>query len=331
MNELTPKSSLPSLTELQRELIHKNSQKRFADNTEQAYKTALRRFVSAGGSFPTTSLGLRTFIAQLETEGSLRASTIASYVNAVCSQQKSMGFESPRDEQVDNYLSNLKRDGSRPARKGDVFYTDELMLVTATLQQDKSPKGIRDRFLILLMLWTACRTAEIAGLTFKDLRLRDQQLEITLYKQKNDQEGNAYKISIPQLYVGDESETLKQLCLVDAYNAYIKSAFNHGDLIKKVGKDGDIKTEGIKARSIRNIIATILTRMGFDEQRVMDINGHSFRHTLATLASELNFNTFTIQQIGNWKSLQSAKQYTGNQRASAISQIAESLINKTNR
>lgn len=299
---------------------------RLASNTHKAYLNGVKKFLRWGGDFPATTVSVIEFIAHIEKNEKLKGSTIAQYIDGINHQQKALGFNSIKSYDVKVAIKAAKRLNFSNNRKGDVFSFNETSTVTKHLLKDPTNKGKRNFFVFLLFLWTGCRTEEIANLSENNIKDEGDRLVINIQKSKRDQDMVGTLRFIPKL--SNDNNNLEHLCLVSAFRKYIQSEnliLDGKKFIKKISKSDRLLETGVHPKSMRRIIGSALKDAGLSEDRIDQINGHSFRHTLATMASKLNINQDTIKKLGAWKSSDSVSRYTGNHSEQAIIEIANSI------
>lgn len=325
-NSLAPDydSVSTSLTKQEKRILDNLTEAAVSDNTQRTYLNALKQFLKKGGMFPTTSRGLSKFIAIL-TEENRKASTIESYVRAISQTQEKFGFPNPYDDKVATQISGLKKLNRNTKRKGDIFTPEEIFSCLVHLKRGTSQKDARNSFLFTLMLWTGCRTEEITNLDLDDVSFFNGYMRVYIKHSKTDGEGEGETITLPRLSES-EGENGNVICPVASYENY-RSLLDPSDdsLFRRVNKNNLLISKRLSKRSIREIVKQILINAGIEESRATQINGHSFRHTIATLASSLNINLQTIQKLGRWKSTSSLEHYSGNHTVDAIRKIGEEL------
>jgi integrase len=290
-----------------------------ADNTTKLYNTAVLKFMRWGGYIPTTSSVLLKFILFMKNNN--KASTIATYITSISAAQKELGFDSPINSDINKVLKSLKKLDPRTTRKGEVITKTELLNTLTQLKESTSQSGIRNRFIFLLMLWSGCRTEEMPKFTFENTDCDNNSIKLYLYKAKGDQIGHGENIELPMI-----AAMKGLLCPVQAFINYKNILpIRTGSLIKRLNRNGELLHTSMSERSIGEVLKTCLITAGIDPKRATKINGHSFRHTLAENASEINLNSNTIQLLGRWKDPKSAQSYTGTKTNQAILEIANHI------
>jgi len=295
-----------------------------SSNTDKKYNNALKQFVAAGFTFPTTSVGLQQFILKLMDDGN-KPSTIEQYVTAVAAAQKKMGFIDPYTDIVKKKISGFKRLNPGSNRKGEILTSEELFTIAGMLSNENNIKTLRNRAFFLVAFWTCSRTEEVSEFSFENTLFDTHSITLSLDKTKTKQEGEGEVKIIPKLASNCDNK-INILCPWTAMSLY-KDAMPHhtGGLFKRFNRNGKFLQKSISHRSMRDIIKEILLSAGISEERASKINGHSFRHTIADLGSQTGLSTQTIQKLGGWKSAESVARYSGEHNIVAIKKIAEHL------
>lgn len=293
-------------------------------NTEKTYTNAMRQFQKHGFTIPTTPEQLLKFCLILQ-RNKAKPSTISTYVNSIAIFQKDLGFCDPISPDVKKLISAYKKINPSTSLKGERYETHEILMVCQSLLKNGSEKGKRDRVLFLTALWTCARTDELARFSYENTRLTSTDITFSVQGAKNFQHEELGK-TIPKLWKGDDNTLLKSLCTHDAYCQYVDILEEkEGLLFRRLKRGGKIANRGISERSVGKLIKEILIENGIDSERAAKINGHSFRHTLADIASQLNMGDQAIKKLGGWKSSDSISTYTGDHRTNTIKGIAESM------
>ncbi len=116
-----------------------------------------------------------------------RHSTLARSLSAIKYMHAQQGLWSPTDHpQVRATLAGIKRRHPYTKRQARPFYLDDL--TTALDALPDSPRGIRNRAILLVGWWGAFRRSELVGLDLDDLTDDAQGVIINLRHSKTDQE-----------------------------------------------------------------------------------------------------------------------------------------------
>lgn len=324
------KSSNTGLTRLSRtetEALNELIKQGEVENTVKTYTNAMRQLQKHGYALPVSSQSLLKFFLTLRQQGK-KASTISTYINIIAKAQTSLGFANPVSSRLTDALEAYRRTCPSRSLKGARFSIDELTQVAQYLYNDHTDRILRDRVLFLAALWTGSRTDELSRMTFETTECNSTEISFTVFGAKNYQ-GESLTKQVPKLYT-EHSELTKHLCIVTAFESYkSKLQCSSGHIFRRLSKSGNILEKGLSERSIGNVIKSILLNAGLDSHRVAKLNGHSFRHTLADLGSQIGLNSQAIMKLGGWKKEDTISEYTGDHRLSAINEIAQELIRKS--
>ena len=293
------------------------------ENTNKTYINGLRQYLSLGYKLPTTTLQLMSFIGQLKLK-SLKASTAQTYIAAVMKAHTGLGYSKIESSEVDEALIGYRNESPATQRKGEVLSEAELLKVTQYLKSSEKPSEIRDRALFLVLLWSLCRTEEIASMRLSEVKMLGDELSLSYPKAKNSIQSEIKRL--PNLsQIGSD---FNFLCPYNAMTDYLNVLNSKsGCVFKSSLRNGELKDKDLPARSIRGIILRILNNAGIDADRAKSINGHSLRHTIATFANKNNLSTLAIKNLGNWSSDKAVAAYSGNHNTQSIRTIADALIN----
>ena len=136
-------------------------------------------------------------------------------------------------------------------------------------------QGKRDKALILLEFFTACRRAEIAALTTLDVSETLEGLLVTIRKSKTDQEGVGREVGITR-------QDNPAYCPVRALMAYLKAgAITSGPLFRGVYRSGRLRAGGLTGHAISAMVKQVAEDAGLDPEKY---SSHSLRSGLVTSA-----------------------------------------------
>ena len=166
--------------------------------------------------------------------------------------------------------------------------TDQVRAMVCRLPE--SPRGLRDRALLLIGFAGGFRRSELAALDFADVEDSEDGLKILIRRSKADQEGEGRKLGIP---FGSDPRT----CPVRAYRKWIAAAaITEGPIFRHFHnqKMGDC---GITPQVVALILKKAAERVGLD---ATELSGHSLRSGLATTAARNGASERSImKQTGN--------------------------------
>ena len=194
----------------------------------------------------------------------MAASTITRRCAAIRHAHKLVNFEPPTySEAVKATLRGIRRAiGAAPKRKTPAVA--EIMHDMARTAPS-SPKGLRDRALLLLGFGGAFRRSELVALNVADIEETDDGLRVTIRRSKTDQEAQGATIAIIR---GGAC------CPLRAVKAWLDAAgISEGPLFRPVAKGGRIGASRLTATSVCDLVKAYADHVGLDAK--------SFRGTLA--------------------------------------------------
>jgi site-specific recombinase XerD len=265
-----------------------------ASNTQRAYTSDWADFAAWCQAEHLEALPARPETVGLycaALAGTHKPSTITRRLAAIAKQHRNAGLDSPaslRHSAVGDVIAGIRRDrGTRPDAKR-ALATEELRRMVAALPA--TPRGLRDRALLLIGFSGGFRRSELAAITVEHVEDTPDGLKILIPRSKTDQEGEGRTVGIPY---GSDPRT----CPVRAYRAWIAAAgltegpvfraFRHGAwiaeaitdrvvalIVKKTAKQVGIDSAALAGHSLRAGHATTASRNGASEQSIMRQTGH---------------------------------------------------------
>ena len=250
-----------------------------ADNTQRAYTADWADFAQW-----CQAQHLEALPARPETVGlycaaladTHKPSTITRRLAAIARQHRNAGFDSPaslRHSAVGDVIAGIRRErGTRPDAKR-ALATEELRRMVAALPA--SPRGLRDRALLLIGFAGGFRRSELAAITVEHVEDTPDGLKILIPRSKTDQEGGGRTIGIPY---GSDPTT----CPVRAYRAWIAAAgITEGPVFRHF-HNCTMGTKAITGRVVALTVKKAAERVGLE---ATELAGHSLRSGLATTAA----------------------------------------------
>src|SRR5262249_44910068 len=137
---------------------------------------------------------------------------------AISKQHRDHGKSSPcsmRYSAISEVLRGVRREKGVRAEAKAALSTDKLRAMVGALPQ--SPRGLRDRALLLVGFAGGFRRSELTALDFADITDMVEGLKVLIRRSKSDQEGEGRPIGIPY---GSDPRT----CPVRAFRAWIKAS-----------------------------------------------------------------------------------------------------------
>lgn len=273
-------------------------------NTLRAYAGHWSRFEAwceSNGleSMPATDDTVRAYIAELATEGKA-VSTIDQAVASIRHAHREIC--DPVGGKTLRTRKGIRRKvGVAPKRKARPILDDELNAMMDACPESRI--GIRDRALLSVGWCAALRRSELVGLTFDDISILPQGLQITIRMSKTDQEGAGATVPI-QRSNGIGSKTCEAL---EQWISELKDAgVETGPVFRGIDRHGNIKDKEITGRSVKGIIVRAGTNAGLN---IDGFSGHSLRAGLATSAAKKGIGERKIMETTRHTNLRTVHGY----------------------
>lgn len=254
-----------------------------SENTRTAYRTDLQRFISWGGSVPSTDKVIATYLAtHAETHA---VATLVRWVVSISVAHSSRGLPSPtRSSLVHNTLNGIKRTHGGAQRRLKPLLVEDLIQVLSVM--GNTPKDIRDRALLLLGFAGGFRRSELVALNSEDVDSVRQGLVVTIRRSKTDQSGEGRKIGIPF--------ARGKHCPVHSLENWIELAeLGEGPLFRPITRHGLIRTSRLSGEAVASIVKERVSLVGLPPDQY---SGHSLRSGLATSAAMAGVSSWKIRQ-----------------------------------
>jgi site-specific recombinase XerD len=281
----------------------------FAVNTQRALKADTAQFATWCAAHKRRSLPatVETVEAFIQAMAALKQpATVRRYVSSIAKMHNAAAVPSPVSEAVTGKyhqpiqlaLRTMHRSRGRRQRQvhGMTFDIRSRLLERIDVS---TPKGVRDRALIMVAYDTALRRSELVALDVEDLHTgKDQLATLLLRKSKTDQEGHGVQV----LVAPDTLEALK---------AWIKAIGDprKGALFHAIRKGGSIQGR-LTDQSVRLILKERAIQSGLPMEIAEKLSGHSPRVGLAQDMVANGLDLPAIMQAGRWKSPQMVSRYT---------------------
>jgi site-specific recombinase XerD len=215
-----------------------------------------------------------------------RCTSIAHY-------HRQAGLASPCDHSVWSLLAGAQRLKCEQPNQKVAITVEQLQQITKRQLPD-TPRGSRDRALLLLGFATALRRSNLRMLDLADLEFSDRGLIVAVRREKNDQLGRGRLIGVPM----GKAET----CPVLAVREWLAWRGNEaGPLFP-----GRCKGRRMHPDSIAKVVKDAVEGIGLDRAQY---SGHSLRAGFVTAAVEKGCNEFTIAATTGHRSLQVLRRY----------------------
>lgn len=225
-------------------------------------------------------------------------SSLRRRLAAIAAAHRAAGHD---DVTKDNVVKAVLRGIARTKRSA---LRKKTPLVVAALRQvlaecPDTPRGRRDRALLLIGWGAALRRSEIVALDFADVEIADEGLALRITRSKTDQLGWGQRVGIP--HSPDPR--------YDAVRAFIDwravSMADRGAVFRPIGRSGWVAERRLQPREVARIVKRVAALAGLEG----DYSGHSLRAGLATSAAAAGASERSIMAQTRHKSVTVARGY----------------------
>lgn len=251
-----------------------------SSNTLRAYESDWRDFGAwcrdqNYSPLPATLEAVRLYLTDLATAREMKTSTIKRRLYSIGHFHRLAGHPSPReDSSIRSVMAGIRRrNGAKQVGK-EPLLKDDLRLMVERLSDGLT--AMRDKAILLLGFFSACRRSELVGLDVSDLEWVDEGLILNLRLTKTDQDAEGREVGIP--YASDE-----ELCPVIAVNEWLQSAdINEGPVFRSIDRHGNVSYGALSTASIALIVKRSAKAAGIDPT---NLSAHSLRSGFCTEAA----------------------------------------------
>lgn len=180
-----------------RRSVTETSVARRASATQIALQGDWRLFLSFCESIGRVPLPATPDTCQLYVVHALKGNKVSSCRRrlwAIATKHREMGYRSPVDEDVRALVTSAARKKKETVKQAAAITPELLGRVSRSLP--KTPRGLRDRCMLLLGFGAAMRQEEIVGLELADVQLRAAGLLVSIRSSKVDQQGKGSTIAV---------------------------------------------------------------------------------------------------------------------------------------
>lgn len=288
--------------------FYEYSKKSKSENTIRAYRFAWKKFREWCGenkynvfSPPKSSIEFLVglFISSMAKDRLLKPASLDSYLIGIkyfygeCSLSLNT-----RHSEIKNAMAGIRRElGTAQVRKTPLLAENIKLILDGF--EEKGPKDIRDKALILLGFYGAFRRAELVALKLEDFSFDIYGVSVRLNNSKTDQESQGRNIDIP-------FDTNESYCPVRALQSWIREAdIEKGPVFLKIHKGGKISRNAIGGQSVAIILKKRCEQFGFSG----DFSGHSLRAGHVTSAIKAGTPESWIMRQTGHKNINTLQKY----------------------
>lgn len=272
-----PSGSMPISAPV-RDLISQS----LSPSSQRAYSADLVHFRASGYGIPSSPNEVADYIAALAQM--LKPATISRRLASIAKAHRALGHVSPvSSEIVKATLKGLRRKCGVAQRQAKPVMTDDLHCILDALPA--SPKGCRDKALLLLGFAGGFRRSELVGIDHDHIEHVRQGIVVTLPRSKTDQEGRGRTVGIP---FGRGRH-----CAVKALEDWLEIAgIKSGPVFRPVNKHGHIGADRLSDEAVSILVKDAVWLIGLNPDLY---SGHSLRAGLATSAAMAGVPSWKIR------------------------------------
>ena len=241
-------------------------------------------------------------------------STIERRLSAIRKLHRDAGFPSPTGEHVRQVVRLLKREkGTRPKQKTAIL-PDQLREILRAID-GSTPRGARNRAIMVLGFATGARRSELAALELADVSFVKQGVRVLVRRSKTDQQGAGREICV---FRGSRPET----CPVRVLRAWLRF---RGEAAGPLFTRLDTLASDLlpmTGHSIRSVVQRCVELAGMDPT---EYAGHSLRAGMITAAAMNGAPDSVVMQRSGHKSVTVYQRYVRQAKAFAFDPLAKAL------
>jgi integrase len=238
------------------------------------------------------------FITSLAKKGQ-KISTVNQALAAIALAHTSKGLVSPSaDEKVRSVVKGMRNVlGVSQDKKTALELSDLKKMCNKCLP---TPKGRRDKVMLLMGFLGAFRRSELVGICCVDVTPIPGGLRVYLPRSKTDQTGKGRYVTIPQ---GKNRSFCPVAALVDWLQS---SGIKKGPIFRRTFANGDVGTSALTSGVVGTIVKQYAKEIGL---KVEDFGGHSLRAGFVTTAAKNGARDWEIMKTTGHRSLSTLHGY----------------------
>jgi len=230
--------------------------------------------------------------------GALKVSTLRRRLACISQAHRAAGHETPTAApSVRAVWAGIARAHAAPPRRKTPLVVEAMRACLDAI--DESPRGRRDRALLLLAWAGALRRSEVVALRRADVAREERGLVLTIRRGKTDQLGEGRLVGLPY---GRRAEYCPVRALA-AWEALLPRG--GGPVFVAVSDAGRPGAQALADRHVARLVKRVCDRAGL----VGDYSGHSLRAGFATAAAAAGASERAIMAQTGHKSVIIARGY----------------------
>lgn len=271
-------------------------------NTRRAYTRQWKSFTAwcaSAGRTPLVSTAetLAEYVAHLAEEEKSPA-TIDQAIAVVRAAHRTAGHPKKPDTGpallvLRDYRRERAEDGLRNQRQAPPVLIPALRKMIEACDLS-TPRGLRDRLLLVLGLALMGRRSELVALALSDVMETAEGLEVTIRTSKTDKESRGETIAIP---AGTHPLTNPVAVLNEWRACLAEHGITHGRLLRRIDRHGNIG-ESLSDSRVNTILRDLSAAAELPDAE--SYTAHSLRAGGATVAYAAGVPVATIAKHGRW-------------------------------
>jgi len=246
-----------------------------ARNTRKAYASDWQDFETWCNARGETSLPAfpesvaRYITALAETR---KPATLQRRLASISVAHQAAGLPSPASAPIVRAtMQGIRRTVGMAQRQAAPLMVEHVRQAVCVL--DDSPRGLRDKAILLLGLAGAFRRSELVALDVEDLEFREQGVIVRIRRSKTNQDGQ------------DETKDIgygahEQTCPVRSLRKWLEVAgVGKGAVFRAVSPAGEVSPRRLRDRAVSRIVKGAAKRIGLSPEQ---FSGHSLRAGFVT-------------------------------------------------
>jgi integrase len=278
--------------------------------SKRAYASDLREFVKWGGSIPSTSEQVATYLAEMAT--TLANATLQRRMISIHKAHTEAGYESPvRTPKVKQVLAGIRRTFGTRQRQAKPILRDDLLEMLVMVDQQRPVRAARDKALLLIGFAGAFRRSELVAIRCEDITEYPNGIEVLIHRSKTDQEGVGRTVFIPH--------ASGARCPVAALKDYRGITGIDSGWVFRAVRQEHVSESPLTPQSVALILKAAAKRVGVNPE---GISGHGLRAGYCTQAAIMGLPPWQIRaQTGHKSDLVLARYIRP-----VLSRMTESLL-----
>jgi site-specific recombinase XerD len=223
--------------------------------------------------------------------------TAINYYHRHHGDDRPYGPASLKHAAIASVMKGLKREKGTRADAKSALTTEQLRAMVRSIEE--SPRGLRDRALLLIGFAGGFRRSELVALDVADVTDTEDGLKITIRRSKTDQEGQGRTLGIP--YGSDPRS-----CPVRAWRKWIAAAGITAGPVFRGFRNLKMMDDAITPQVVALVVKKAAERAGID---AAELSGHSLRSGLATTAARNGASERSIMKQTGHRSVAMVRRY----------------------